>query len=131
MWFRRRGGANGELNGGSPGPPAPRAKPDAQAPVQVQIMGDHSLDIVFARDISETGVGIFVPHSFEGCGIDGEVDLLIALPGVRPFLAKGRVRHLSKTKDGRDHFGVRFVEIADAHRDAISDYIDDMCGRAD
>lgn len=128
MGSSRRRGASIAASGTAPGPPAPRAKPDPKAPVQVQIMGDHSLDIVLARDISETGVGIFVPHSFTGFGMDGDVELLIALPGARPFLAKGRVRHLSKTKDGYDHFGVVFVEITDQHRDAIGEYIDDMTG---
>ena len=42
-----------------------RRKPSKSEPVEVQIIGGNSIDILHARDISETGLGVFVSHGFD------------------------------------------------------------------
>jgi c-di-GMP-binding flagellar brake protein YcgR len=90
--------------------------------VHVQIMGEGFLDVFAARDISAGGVSIAVPHRFEGCAIDDDVDLVISLPGERPFMARGRIVH--RTKTSLEFFGVEFTRIANAHAASIERYVD-------
>lgn len=101
--------------------PATRVCPKPDEPIEVQLMSERFLDIFEARDISVTGVGIFVPYRFEGCQLTSPVDLVITLPKAEPFLAKGRVVH--RTKLEREFFGVVFVEIAPLHRSMIARYV--------
>lgn len=86
-------------------------------------MGAQSIDVLDARDISATGLAVYVPHRFEGCDVHSEVALIIKLPRTRSFMAKGTVVHL--TADERDaNFGVEFTELADQHRAEIRAYIE-------
>jgi c-di-GMP-binding flagellar brake protein YcgR len=100
---------------------APRVRPEPDEPIEVQLMSARFLDIFEARDISETGVGIFVPYRFEGCKLRSPVDLVITLPDEEPFRTKGRLVH--RTKMEREFFGVEFVDIASAHRAQIGRYV--------
>ena len=100
---------------------AKRARPASNEPVYVQIMGDGFLDVFAARDISATGVSIVVPHRFEDCNLDDEVELIITLPGQRPFMARGHIVH--RTKANEAFFGVQFSGLSRSHRDVISDYV--------
>ena len=84
-------------------------------------MGDGFLDVFAARDISASGVGIVVPHRFHGCKIDDEVALVITLPKERPFLARGRIVH--RTKTDHEFFGVEFSELERSHRKLIANYV--------
>jgi hypothetical protein len=84
-------------------------------------MGDGFLDVFAARDISAGGVSIAVPHRFQGCAIDDEVDLVISLPGERPFLAKGRIVH--RTKTNQEFFGVEFTRLGRGHALLIEGYV--------
>jgi PilZ domain-containing protein len=95
---------------------------DPTAPVRVDIMGNGFLDVLHARDISRGGLGIRVPHGFEGCDIDNEVGLIITLGRARPFKAKGVIRHFSRTAE--DHvFGLEFVGLAPDQVAAVEAYI--------
>jgi c-di-GMP-binding flagellar brake protein YcgR len=85
-------------------------------------MGDGFLDVFSARDISTGGVGIIVPHRFEGCAIEQEVDLVISLPGERPFMARGRIVHRTKTQ--QEFFGVEFTRLSQAHQRLVERYVD-------
>lgn len=85
-------------------------------------MGDGFLDVFAARDISAGGVSIMVPHRFEGCSIEDDVDLVVSLPGVRPFMARGRIVH--RTKTSHEFFGVEFSRLANAHATLIERYVD-------
>lgn len=87
-----------------------RVRTTPERAVSVQVMGTGFLDVLSARDISPRGVGIVVPHRFVGCGVDDGVDLVITLPGERPFLARGRIVHRTKTSE--EFFGVEFTDIA-------------------
>lgn len=84
-------------------------------------MGRGFLDIFKVRDISVEGVGILVPHHFDGCDLECEVELLLTLPSERPFLAKGVVVH--RTQAHEDFFGVFFTELSKPSRNAIRRYV--------
>jgi c-di-GMP-binding flagellar brake protein YcgR len=95
---------------------------DPAAPIRVDIMGQGFLEVLAARDISVGGLGIRVPHGFEGCDIEGEVELIVTLGRARPFKARGAIRHASQS--GSDQvFGVEFTKLAPEQRQAIENYI--------
>lgn len=100
---------------------AVRVCPDPDEPIEIQVMSEGFLDIFDARDISATGIGIFVPYRFEGCHLKSPVDLVISLPAAEPFLAKGRIVH--RTKSAREFFGVEFVHLAAPHVAKIMRYV--------
>jgi c-di-GMP-binding flagellar brake protein YcgR len=102
--------------------PATRVRPTPEEPIEVQLMSQRFLDIFEARDISVTGVGIYVPYRFEDCKLKSPVDLVITIPGAEPFRAKGRLVH--RTKLDREFFGVEFVDLSPAHRADIERYVE-------
>ena len=86
-------------------------------------MGDGFLEVLVARDISAGGVGVFVPHDFQGCDIDSEVDLILKVGGARPFKTRGVIRH--QVREGSAHFyGVAFVGLTPEQREIVSQYVD-------
>lgn len=87
-------------------------------PVEVHIMGNESLNILRARDISPSGLGVHVPHGFRDADLASELDLVITLPGGRSFLARGIVRHRNNVAIP-NYFGVEFTSIKPAHREEI------------
>ncbi len=100
-----------------------RVRPDPQRPVEVQVMGPGFIDVLHARDVSTTGLGIFVPHGFVGCDVKQGVDLVIKLPGKPSFSASGVLRH--RTTEGlRSFFGVELTRISDRAREALREYVD-------
>ncbi len=105
-----------------------RVTPARNAPIAVQIYGNDSLDLLEARNICETGIGVQVAHCFRGVNLDSEMELVITLPGIRSFRALGRVRHRTQESKNADHFGLEFTEISNRCRRLISSYID---GRLD
>jgi len=108
---------------------ARRVRPAGAAPVEVQIMGRASLDVLRVRDISVTGVGVYVSHRFEGCDIDAEVDLVLTLPRARPFLTRGVIRHHTRSEDSDSpHFGIQFTSLSSPQRSLIERYIVDRVG---
>ena len=101
-----------------------RVRPLRSAPVEVQIMGRRSLDVLHVRDISATGLGVYVAHRFEGCDIDAEVDLVLTLPGSRPFLTRGVIRHNTRGEgDASGYFGVEFSLLQRGQRALIEAYV--------
>lgn len=110
--------------------PAPRVRPLAAQPVEIQVMGTGTLDVLHARDISTSGVGIYVPHRFRGCDIDSEVELVVTLPKRRPFLTRGVIRHVTRHGEPTEYFGVEFTDLRDAHRKQIQAYVMDLEARA-
>jgi len=102
-----------------------RVTPPPHAPVKIQIMGQHSLDFTNAKDISITGIGVHVPHGFEACNLESDVELVITLPGKRSFSAVGALRHRSKG-DEQGSFGIEFTQISEASCLLIEMYIDDF-----
>jgi PilZ domain len=100
---------------------AVRVRPHPSEPIEIQVMSENFLDIFDARDISETGIGIFVPYRFEGCNLKSPIDLVITLPGAEPFLAKGRIVH--RTKVATEFFGVEFVDLPSSAVVMVEDYV--------
>lgn len=86
-------------------------------------MGPGSLDVLHARNVSETGIGVYVPHGFVGVDLAAEVELVVTLPGRRPFLARGAIMHLTDGGAESRHFGLRFTHLAERERRAIADYV--------
>ncbi len=101
---------------------ATRVHPDPDEPIEIQLMSQNFLDIFEARDISASGVGIFVPYRFENCRLKSPVDLVITLPAAEPFLAKGRIVH--RTKVEREFFGVEFVYLPPQNTATIVRYVE-------
>ena len=101
-----------------------RFKQVAGHPVEVQIMGPNSIDVLRARDVSAEGIGVLVPLRFEGCDIDSQVELVVSLPRQRPFVAHGRVRHATEGGGGSDCFGVHFTQLSPEHRRRLEAYLD-------
>lgn len=100
-----------------------RIKPSPARPVEIQIMGSDSLDVLNASNISVSGIGIRVPHKFEGYNLQAEVELVVTLPGCQPFVARGVIRHISKINNPGDLFGIEFTQINDEHLNAVRNYV--------
>jgi hypothetical protein len=100
-----------------------RVVPSRLAPVEIQVMGSGRLDVLKARNVSQTGIGIYVSHGFAGCDPNEEVELVITLPHARPFLARGIIKHQTDSGSEGHHFGVEFTEISREHRLKIRDLV--------
>ncbi len=100
-----------------------RVVPLRMAPVEVQVMGRGSIDVLRARNVSASGLGVFVPHGFEGLDLAEEVELVVTLPGDRPFLAMGVIKHVTESGDETRHFGLEFTALAGSHRRALEAYV--------
>jgi c-di-GMP-binding flagellar brake protein YcgR len=98
--------------------PAMRVRPTSKEPIVIQLTSDG----FEARDISETGAGVFVPPHLEGCILKSPVTLVIKLPESQPFRARGRIIH--RTKMGREFLGVEFMHLSDACAALIARYVE-------
>lgn len=85
-------------------------------------MGAESLNILHARDISLSGLGVHLPHGFRDSDLDNELDLLITLPGSRSFLTRGVVRHRNNVAVP-NFFGVEFRGLRSAHQQEIKRFL--------
>lgn len=99
-----------------------RVQPEEGRPIKVDINGEGFIDILEARDISVGGMGIIVPHMFEGCRIDRVVSLIVTLPdqGGRGchFQVDGIIRHVAD-----DTFGIQFLGLEAADKKEIKRYV--------
>lgn len=105
-----------------------RVAPRPGAPVEVQIMGHQSLDVLNARNVSATGIGVYVAHDFAGFDLSQEVELVMTLPGERSFMARGVIRHRTDGGAEGHHFGLEFTRIARSDRRTIRDYVRRQAG---
>ena len=103
--------------------PYTRVRPTPAEPVLVQLMGPRFLEPLHARDISRSGVAVWTAYPMAECRVDAHVRLVLRIPGGRPVIALGEVRHHSEQLD-KEFFGVEFVELADHHRAQIEAYIE-------
>lgn len=99
-----------------------RVAPHYLHPIEVQLVGNGFMDVLKARDISESGIGVEVPHQFKDCDISKDVELIVTLPGVRPFRAKGKIRHRGEVK-GSSFFGLEFTAMPKGARELIALYV--------
>jgi len=103
----------------------PRVVPHQTRPVEVHLSGNNFIEVLQAADISEGGIGIRVSHSFEGYDLDHEVEIVVVLPGISSFLARGRIR--SKSVRGGIHvFGVEFHHVDVDGRRQLAEYVERM-----
>ena len=100
-----------------------RVRPTPAEPVLVQLMGPRFLEPLRARDISRSGVGVWTARPIAECSVDAKVRLVLRIPGGRPVIALGEVRHHTEHLD-HEFFGVEFVELTDGHRAQIEAYIE-------
>ena len=99
-----------------------RVKPLDSEPIEIQIIGFEFMDILHARNICALGIGIWVPHQFKGCKIDEEVQIVVTLPDMEPFLCRGMIRHKSSS-DEKAFFGIQFTGISKLHHAWIKNYV--------
>ena len=97
-----------------------RVSPQSGHPIRIDINGENFLDILYANEISVGGVGISVPHLFEGCDVDSAVSLIIGLPYPEDALISvtGQIKHVSG-----DRFGVSFSHLSRQQKSKIRAYI--------
>ena len=57
----------------------------------MDIIGDNFVEIVQVTDISESGAGIYVPHSFSGVDTSKPINAIVTLPGQSSFKTKGSI----------------------------------------
>jgi c-di-GMP-binding flagellar brake protein YcgR len=103
-----------------------RVLPLPGRPVEIQLMGGEFLDVLSAKDISQGGVAVTVPHGFAGTSIADEIELIVKLPGRSAFLARGVIRHLGTAGTS---FGVEFTSVPEEARRKLAQYIEEMCER--
>lgn len=90
-------------------------------------MGEAFLEVLNADDISAGGLGVRVPHGLSADEVKAEVDLIVTLPGQKPFMAKGNIVH--RTGIGKEkRFGVAFTELGDGDRARIEAYVKQLLG---
>jgi len=100
-----------------------RVRPTPDEPLLVQLMGPRFLEPLRARDISRSGVAVWATRPMAECTVDAQVRLVLRVPGGRPLIALGEVRHRTEHLE-EEFFGVEFMELADGHRAQIEAYIE-------
>lgn len=100
-----------------------RVHPHPKRPVQIQIIGQNFIDVFPVVDVSVGGVGVRVPHRFDGCEINEEVDLVLSLPGLRPIQMRGTIRHV-RDEPGGSLFGLQFSNLGPSQRAAVQKFVD-------
>jgi c-di-GMP-binding flagellar brake protein YcgR len=97
-------------------------KPHSAQPIEIQVLGNGFIEVLKARDISVGGIGVYVPHGFAGCDINSELQILVKIPGTKPFLTQARVRNLGKGSDSA-FFGVEFVNLSAWGKERVERYV--------
>lgn len=100
-----------------------RVVPFPKQPVQLQLMGNGFLDILIAQDVSQGGMAVRVPHKFSGCDIHSSIEMVVSLPGYKPFKALGLIKHLSGAKEAEGFFGLQFTQIDSKGKQFLDDYV--------
>lgn len=100
-----------------------RVTPRPDSPIIIDINGENFVEILHAQNISIGGISVFVPHGFQGCEINKQVNLVIKLPKPikKSFCVAGKIKHLS-----HNYFGVDFIALGEENRTRIEKYIAHM-----
>ncbi len=99
-----------------------RVRPPMREPVEVQFVAAGTLDMVQAVDISERGIALRLNLRVDPGLVGKPVDLVISIPGFRPFHTRGLVRRVSPS-DGYI-MGIKFISPPAAGLDAVRNYIE-------
>jgi hypothetical protein len=102
---------------------APRAMPNEKEKVTAQFIGQNSGEVLDVRDISTSGVAVFVGAGFMYNNVQSEQQFVIKLPSSPSFLVTGFVKHYRTKTDGREHLGIEFRKISDKYKMVIRDYV--------
>ncbi|TGK07524.1 PilZ domain-containing protein [Leptospira semungkisensis] len=100
-----------------------RVIPFPKQPVQLQLMGNGFLEILLAQDVSEGGMAVRVPHKFDGYDIHSSVEMVVSLPGYKPFKAKGKIKHLSASREAEGFFGLQFLQMDIKGKESLLNYV--------
>ncbi|MGE4652165.1 MAG: PilZ domain-containing protein [Myxococcota bacterium] len=101
-----------------------RFRPRPNQPAQIQIMGPHSLDVHEIRDIALRGVALYLRPDIRAPQIGSRVELILTLPGERPFLACGLVRHRTQVEADRPFLGIEFTALEARRREQLRNYLE-------
>ncbi len=120
-YFQRRK----EFGNSNSGPQqnALRAFPAHDQPVTVQFIGQNSGATMPVRDISETGISVFVSAGFMYASVHEEQQFVIKLPNRPSFLVTGFVRHYRTRTDGKEHLGIEFKKVSAKYKAFMRDYV--------
>ncbi len=99
-----------------------RVRPPMREPVEVQYVASGMLDIVHAVDISERGIALRLNLRIDPKIVGTEVDLVVTIPGHKPFHTRGVVRRVSPS-DGYI-LGIKFLSLPATALDSIREYIE-------
>lgn len=99
-----------------------RIKPSSNKKIEVQIIGPNFIEHLYARDISPSGIGIFVPHNFKDCNIDDVLDFVITLPKKKAIKCQGKIIHIQTKIDG--FFGAEFLQLSNEDQDQLLEYVE-------
>lgn len=95
--------------------------PDPEKPIRVDIYGENFIEIVKARDISLSGVGVIVPDLIPNYTTSVDINCVITLPFQTSFKVKGIIRHVGS--DDKFYFGIEFVDLSEENAEKIREYI--------
>jgi hypothetical protein len=97
-----------------------RIEPEVELPIRIDLNGENFLDIIYAKDISERGIGFQVNHGFKGCEINQLVSMIVSLPHPTHYTlsVKAQIKYISE-----GHFGAIFHELSTKDRKSIQQYI--------
>jgi c-di-GMP-binding flagellar brake protein YcgR len=100
-----------------------RVRPDPAHPIKVQIVGNGFIEVLKARDISVGGLAVQIPHDLDLRPGQNSVELVISLPGSKPFAADAEIRH-EWSSPGSRAFGIEFKRLSDADKERIQKYVE-------
>src|SRR3989339_617640 len=102
-----------------------RVSPQELETIEVQIMGQGFMDILHAKDISQNGIGIYVPPHYSSAQAKNKVTLIITVPGFKSFEAGGIISHTGMRVHDRNRkcFGIQFTDLSDHHKKILASYV--------
>ena len=101
-----------------------RFRPGPGQPAQIQIMGPHSLEVHEIRDLALRGVALYLRPDIRPPQVGARVELILSLPGERPFLACGVVRHRTYEQADRPFLGIEFTVMEARRREQLRNYLE-------
>jgi len=101
-----------------------RFRPGPGQPAQIQILGPYSLEVHEIRDLALRGVALYLRPDIRAPQVGARVELILSLPGERPFLACGVVRHRTHEAGDRPFLGIEFTVMESRRRDQLRNYLE-------
>jgi len=107
---------------------AVRVTPASERPVRIDLMGEGFIEVTSAVNVSKEGVGISVPHGFEGYNLDALTVILVNLPEPvnHSFSTTVKVIH----QQG-NNFGAQFEKLEKEDAEKLFSYIEHQLKKTD